>query len=275
MVAEFLKRNWLGLLGLVVGVAGLVASVYFYEKGVKYRQPIFIVDPVRTQIVNRAQLSSAPIRIIKSNGEEIRSDASSLQFYFWNEGSESIRESNVLEAITFRLDDPNDSQVQILDYRLLGESRTVVHPFLRANPNDPTRSLVLSFDILEHRDGVTGQLIYEGSPAANLTVSGTIEGTPKIAATADVQSGRFWHEVASKLWMDGLLAAALTIFFWRRDVRTPVRRAAVIFALSFSFFVALGVSEVRRNATTTVVQMVPQEILPKPLPTKQQGAAVR
>jgi hypothetical protein len=181
---EFIKKNWLGILGLVIGVIGLAASFYFFNESKKNREPIFVVDPVRTEILSTRRVSDAPIRILKNDGTEITSDLNSIRFYFWNRGSESIKRANVLQAIKVTLEDPRGS---IIAYKLLKRSRDITE--LRILPETiNSRSLIIDFAILENNDGGTGQIIYEGKPEAQFTISGIIESVKRIE-TADYLIG--------------------------------------------------------------------------------------
>ena len=63
---DFLKRNWVGILGATIGLIGLIASIYVYESTKKYREPIFIVDPARSYIIDADQLSQSSLAVFRS-----------------------------------------------------------------------------------------------------------------------------------------------------------------------------------------------------------------
>src|SRR5437879_3797402 len=93
---SFWKINGVGVIGILLGI---VIAFYFYEKGHKYREPIFLVDPVRTPIISSSTASQAPLIILKSDSTPIKADVTSIRFYFWNRGNEPIKSQNVLSHV--------------------------------------------------------------------------------------------------------------------------------------------------------------------------------
>jgi hypothetical protein len=180
-LGPFLKRNWLGIIGIVGTIVGVTLSVYFYKMSVVFPEPVFLLDPVRTTIVDSQRFSEAPLRVVRANGDEIKGDVTSVRFYFWNNGKKSIKPLTILEPLVITLDDPNG---EILDYKILKCSRKVVEPSVERNPGDPNKNLLLSFAILEQKDGLTGQVIYSGKPEAKLAIYGAIEDVRKILTNA-------------------------------------------------------------------------------------------
>lgn len=274
MTPHFLRKNWLAITGLAIGVAGIVLSVYFYWGSRRFREPIFVEDPIRTELLSHESVAQAPIQVLRSNGEPIESDLVSIRFYFWNAGTEPIRGQHVLEQITLSLD---ETAVEILDFRLLSISRDITGLALNRNPTNPKRSLVLSFTILETDDGATGQIIYEGSSSSPLTIGGVVEGVRSFTSTADVQSSRTWYQYWTKLLLllgflvTGFCAAIAQIWL---DEKAKSHRLAKIVRkfIAVAFLVALvaivaGVliglfGKAKEDARKSVAQAVPSEILP-------------
>lgn len=274
-----------GVLGLSVGIIGLGVSIYFYFQTNKYKAPVFVVDPVRTEILSKTRVSEAPIRIIKSDGNEITSDLTSIRFYFWNDGTESIKREHILEKIKLTLDDPN---AEIIDYRTLKLSRAVTDFKLTPNSDNPARSLILSFAILEKNDGVTAQVIYEGKPDAKLIVGGYIEDVKSIRTAFDIQNERLWLEYFRQLLPPLSIVLFITVvsltmhFAEKFDIVEKIKRKidlspvlinfiklfwsiiSLVFILLFllSLFVLKPLSEARENLRDNVVENVPFEVLP-------------
>lgn len=179
----FLVRNWLGVLGLAVGIGGIVLSIYFFYGSIAEREPVFLIDPVKTTIVDSKLFQRTSLKVSKSDNTPVNADVSSLRFYFWNRGKLAIKPDNVLQPLILSLTDQNG---EILDYKLLQTSRPdIVQADIVPDASDRARNLRLNFKILEKNDGFTGQIIFSGDTYATLAPSGVIEGAGRIAASSD------------------------------------------------------------------------------------------
>ncbi len=165
------KAQWLGWLGLLVGVTGLGLAWYFYQASREVRDPVFIVYPSRFEIVSAGRIATAPIKVLRSDGTPISADVYAVYFFFWNAGRRSIRPENVLDTLQITL---LDSASEILDFKPLITSRPITRITLTRGTG--RRTLVVHFAILEQGDGLQGQIIYQGQSTAALRLSGTIEG---------------------------------------------------------------------------------------------------
>ena len=273
---KFLKRNWFGLLGITIGIASLTLSLYVYRISGIPPSPFFLVDPIRTDVIDSDRLSETPIRILKLNGEEIRGNVTSKRFYFWNDSRKPIKASNILEPLVVTLNNPNS---EILDYAILKYSRQVVRPVLNRNLMNEKRSLSLSFDILEFQDGLTGQVIYTGDPNTDIIISGTIEGVHQIKTNVEAARSQFRKEMC--YWSILLLVFWLSfvirfIFDYRRlsksnphfDIRDKLgkmKRRILIVCIMGIFFLSMGYKTLtlaRQKAVNSVIEVVPEVISP-------------
>lgn len=155
--------------GYFVGLIGLILSIYFYEVSKKEKDPTFVLEPVRTDIINSEKLKNSPIRIIKSDSQEIKNNLTSIRFYFWNKGKEAIKTEDILSDILIR----TDPHSKIIFSRILKEAREINHITL---DQIDSSTLKLNFKILENDDGFTGEILVEGNVHSELTIQGTIEG---------------------------------------------------------------------------------------------------
>lgn len=175
----WLEQHWVNLANFLFGgiLAGIVVSWYFYHLAKRERQPVFLVDAVRTEIVNTGRIAEAPIRVLRrDNGREITSNVTVFRFYLWNAGKEAIKRENILEGIRLVLENAG-ANAEILEPRILKRSRENIIEFsLERNVENPKTMLDVDFRILEQRDGVTGQIMYIGDPKATLKIVGAIEG---------------------------------------------------------------------------------------------------
>lgn len=282
-IGAHIKDQWLGLL---IGAVGIVLSVYFYIESRETRDPVFIVDPSRAEIISHARVETAPIRVLRNDGKPITADLYAVRFYFWNRGKRSIRSSEILDSLRIKV----DSGGEILDSKILSRSRPITGIVLQPHrTGDRLRELAINFAILEHNDGFTGQVIYEGKPNAQFRIVGTIEGD---ADGIRDGSSLSWTDVLRYSEVKGMLAiiaSAVIAFFlgrWRMtrriraleasgtaptERREPLSRTShlllrgfmiVLAALLVSFVGALATKEGREQARSRIVNAVPRNILP-------------
>jgi len=167
-------RKFFEYLGYALGIIGIVLSIYFYEISKKERRPTFVIEPIRTEIFNSKKLINSPIRIIKSDSQEIKRDLTIIRFYFYNKGKESIKKENILTQIRIKTD-PN---TKIIDYKILKQARAINE--VQLVPIDST-TIEIVFRILEFNDGFTGELLVEGNSQTDLKIGGIIEGSTEFS----------------------------------------------------------------------------------------------
>lgn len=176
-----IKKNLWQIFGSLIGVVGILLTIFLYQKTIKERDPVLIIDPNRTEILNSEKISSSPIKVITPDGGDIESDITLIKFYFWNKGSEAIKNEHVLENLNIIIDDP---LAKIIDNKLLVISREICQIKLIPSNDDSKNKLYLKFTILEQYDGFTGQIIYEGNPDAKVKIEGIIEGVKDVSSFA-------------------------------------------------------------------------------------------
>jgi hypothetical protein len=177
-----MKRFIVDAVSIAIGVIGLILSIYFYRESIKERRPVFLVESVRTSIVSSDSTLSAPLVIRDLFGNEIKEDVTTLTFYFYNKGKESIRKEHVLEKLTLNL----NCNCKVLSYKALKISRKITGINL-AKDSINDAAIRLSFDILEENDGVSAQITYVGSRDAKLTINGIIEGVTQFETVTPTQ----------------------------------------------------------------------------------------
>lgn len=178
---SYVKKHGFSFLGWTIPI---ILSLYLFNLSFAPREPRFLVDYYRTEILNSKLISRVPIKVIKNNGEEIASDLTAVKLYFGNTGKRSIKKEHILEDIIFKIDDP---EVEIIDFRVLRESRDIVGFCI--NPIDGSKNNIrIDFKILEYRDAAELQIIYAGNPEADFKlVSGIIEESKPIFIESTVK----------------------------------------------------------------------------------------
>lgn len=272
--AEEKKSNRLGYASVVLGVLGVLIAAYAYQESIREREPSFIIDPVRTEILRSDQVLGVPIRVTRTDGTEIKSDLSSVRFYLWNNGKESIRDSDVLQQISIRFDDPN---VRIVYPTILKISHEVAGIRVTPDLTNPEKALLISFKILEKNDGVTGQIIYEGSTNARLVISGIIEGVESFRSESVFQkrarrAGYIFFAFALVILSTMFIGALRAAFHWLNTTSVHVRKnrvrlilivllVATFSGVTYAFF-NRSMESVKRLSEKVVANAVPANILP-------------
>jgi len=137
------------IISSVISIAiTIVFGYYFLYIGNRERKPTFYLDPTRTIILDKANAANAPLQLLKSNGDAIHADVTSVYFYFFNQGSETIKRENVYEPLKIVLRD----KAEILDFKLLKVSRPVSG--IKLIRDTLSNSLTIQFKALEEGDGL-------------------------------------------------------------------------------------------------------------------------
>lgn len=181
---NFFRKHWLGLIGLVVGILGIILSIYFYSLTKQYRDLVFISDPHPATIISQGDINNSPLKLVKNNSVVISNSIFLHKIYIWNEGNLSIRRDHILRPISIVF---GDSSTSILDYKILRESRDVVN--LNVSQNSSNK-IEIDFDILEQNDGFCMQLLIEADRVVYPIIEGNIEGIKKISRFSDFKGNK-------------------------------------------------------------------------------------
>ena len=99
----------------------IVFGYYFLYIGNRERKPTFYLDPTRTTILDKSNAANAPLLLLKSNGDTILADVTSVYFYFFNQGEETIKQENIYAPLKIVMSD----SAEILDFKILKVARPV------------------------------------------------------------------------------------------------------------------------------------------------------
>jgi hypothetical protein len=187
---DYIRKYWIPLWGLLFGFIGIVLALYFYALSAKQKTPIFQVSRQRTLIADSKQTRGSKIRVVDKDGNEIQGQIWVVTFYFWNAGKLSIKKAQILEDLQIEF---KSKEIKILDSKIINQTRPkIIKASLGSLLTYDPQKVRLEFDILEHGDGVSGQITYIGSQNAEISLSGTIEGVKEFYETAPVDWSMIW-----------------------------------------------------------------------------------
>jgi hypothetical protein len=177
------------LVSLLIGILGVALAFFFYFQGKRERKPLYVLQPTRNIIVNRALAVGKRLTVLYDGQSLEAQNVTAMQCTLWNAGSEPIKASDILVPI--RLSLPENTE--ILDISVIRQSRPSVVNFTAIPEKGPkgerTNAAVLSFSILEKGDGATLQLVYIGPPEAAATIDGTVVGAQVTAVGRPLDLG--------------------------------------------------------------------------------------
>jgi hypothetical protein len=159
------------IISSVISIAiTIVFGYYFLYLGIRERKPTFYIDPVRTTILDKTNAANAPLLLLKSNGDTVKADVTSVNIYFFNQGQETIKEENIYSPLIIQL----GGSATLLDFKVLKIARAVSG--IKVVADTLGKSLQIFFKALEKDDGFAAQLIFEGPKNTPIVLGGGIDG---------------------------------------------------------------------------------------------------
>lgn len=167
----------------IIGVAGIIIGAYLYFKAKREKRPCYIC--VTYPLIEGMVGALPEIRVLYGDKSVERVTVS--RFYFWNAGKETIRKTDITPAapLSIRL----AVEGEILDAQIIHQTEPACMCRLGEkviSPESPTL-LPISFDYLDHNDGLIIQIVHNGPSNIKTSMSGKIIGAKKIDAV-------MWHE---------------------------------------------------------------------------------
>jgi hypothetical protein len=152
----FFAKPWVGIVGSVASIFGVLLAVYFYFHTNGFPELVYYVNPARAVVVKQGTASRLTVLF---DGRPLNQDLSAAQVALWNRGRQAIRRAAILQPIIIR----TEPRVPILEATVRRTSRDVVSLDL-----DRTRladgEVSVSWNILEQGDGAVVQVVYAAGP---------------------------------------------------------------------------------------------------------------
>lgn len=162
---------WFGIIGTVGTIIGIALAVYFYKVSKSKPLLTFSVHPLKTEL-KRPDFDKELGFIYRS--KPIGSESiTAVQVSIWNAGTQSIRDSDVLDPLRILMPDGSE----ILSARVKKASRAICgFECLDNREAYESGTCPVKWRILEPGDGAVLQIIYAGDAQHDPTLQGILEG---------------------------------------------------------------------------------------------------
>ena len=169
------SNPWIGFFGTVVGVVGLVLSVFFYYKSVKVKRPT-----VRSVSLNWFDGSHIPHKDLELKFRGISATRFTItHIAFWNAGTDPIRPSDFSASSPLRISYP--LEMQVFDIHISAvtspELAVSIEP-PKQRGSEPILERAISFAYFDRNDGFSIQVVHDGLPEQTIEIVGKLPGAP-------------------------------------------------------------------------------------------------
>jgi hypothetical protein len=168
MLALMTIDTILGILGIMLGLAGLIAGYIFYRKSIRIKQLLYSLKTDNLIKDNVAQLSGL---VITCSGRNVKI-LSASNIVIWNNGSETIDLLDIVKSNPLRIH--AGQEVLILDAKITKASNSSCQ--LAVNVSADAQYALITFEYLDREQGGIIQLVHTGLSSSDLLVVGDIKG---------------------------------------------------------------------------------------------------
>lgn len=154
------------------GVLGVVLSIYFYVRSLRFKEPYWNFKNVN---LIRNSISQIKDLDVLYQGQRIPS-ISIGKVVFWNRGEETMNGTDIAMADPLRIIGVGDTK--ILDASVLITNQSANQ--LRVDIDPSKKFATINFDYLDKNHGGIIQVVHTGTTVRDIKVTGTIKGVSKL-----------------------------------------------------------------------------------------------
>jgi hypothetical protein len=193
---QVILNPWVGFVGTVFGVFGVLISIIFYFRTRQFQQPAYYKSSLRWY--DGTNIPHNDIRLTFRGNEISRFTITHL--VFWNAGNQAIRESDFAPASPLRLVLPEEAE--IFDIRIIAVTASEI----RASLDSPEtieagakKVIPVHFDYLDGNDGFCIQVIHDSKSAEGIEFAGKLPGVPKFRSSTSFSQKSFISQIVSDM----------------------------------------------------------------------------
>lgn len=169
---QLIQYLGLGWVGSLLGIVGILLSIWFYIKSVQRAAPVAAFESIRLVGTSKSALPEA-VTVLYYDRRVPRVTRSHVRI--WNSGNATLDGKSIASVDPVRLEVEDDSE--FLSVIVTKKSRDVTQlsaEILRSSPN----KAVINFDFLDPGDGAIIECLHTGNEISP-TIKGVIKGIPK------------------------------------------------------------------------------------------------
>lgn len=193
---QIILNPWVGFIGTVFGVFGVLISIIFYFRTRRFQQPAYYKSSLRWYDGTNIPHNDISLTF---RGKEI-SRFTITHLVFWNAGNQAIRESDFAPASPLRLVLPEEAE--IFDIRIIAVTASEI----RASLDSPEtieagaeKAIPVHFDYLDGNDGFCIQVIHDSKSAEGIEFAGKLLGVSKFLSSTSFSQKSFISQIVSDL----------------------------------------------------------------------------
>jgi hypothetical protein len=166
-IFEFFQNNpILNIVFLILAVIGVLATIYFYFKSVRKKEPTFSIRSIN---LVKDKINKIKGLEIKYQEEKIN-NLSISKIAFYNNGKETIKTTDVASKDKIRIETNDENK--ILDSDIIFEKNKANNFNLKLKKN----IVEIDFDYFDYGEGIVIQVVHTGKSSQDLTINGSIHG---------------------------------------------------------------------------------------------------
>lgn len=183
-IESIIANPWVGFIGTLLGIVGIVVSLVLYFRTRKFQLPACHKSSIRWYDGN--QVPHADVRLTFQG--RVIPRFSITHMAFWNAGNQTIRKSDFVSASPLRLKIPPNTEV--FDIRVLSSTAPEIGASIASPVSFPPGAfseIPVHFEYLDPDDGFSIQIIHDAASPDEFEFVGKLPGVREFRSTARSQ----------------------------------------------------------------------------------------
>jgi hypothetical protein len=186
------RSDFIGLVGLVVGILGLVTGYWFYRASLSVPSVSLLDVGSHTRLINMSAVGDLPIRLIRKDGSSVMKNVYLARLYLWNSGNVALERKMILSPLEIAA-----NGVEILDFKSVIVGRPEITALTVKKRTD--NSLNVDFNLLESTDGCTLNVLYAANQPTRFSMDGAILGVKSFVVSETIPAGDMVLKIAGQI----------------------------------------------------------------------------
>jgi hypothetical protein len=155
---------------------------YGLEVGAKYKDLLLIPDKGSVTVFKPEYNYESQLKLVTSEGEEIREPVFASKYYFFNNGKEEVQHDDIKSPLIFSL--PNKAKV--ISFAIDKVTRPAIDFKLHKPDKNSNNKLQIDFDFLDYKDGASFTILYTADSYVTGQIKGDVLGVREVGSSANI-----------------------------------------------------------------------------------------